>query len=207
MKKPNIEESEIDYVGHILHKNVHTISRRLGQYQRYVETFTPLAIQFNKIGLGPLTNERVESIKIGNFNKILDKYQKLAEADIENVGFVFRPVGNEAISKGRASIVGFLGTLNLHHRNNQDTSDCPIVDGLPVITEEFKNAIEEAFTNRILTKEGSDFYKAYMVAKEAVKRLIELGGNPEHHFNFDYSDGLNLTAIPEDKPFNVHQVK
>jgi hypothetical protein len=206
MKKSEGNE-EISYVGHILSVQEYTIARRLSSYDRYVETITPLAIEFNKIGLQPLTNERLLSIQIGNTNKFLDEYQKLSEADIANVGFIFRPMGNDAIAKGRSAIASFLGRFQLMLRNNQDTADCPIVDGVPVVTEEFKNAIREAFTNRILTKEGSDFYKAFLVAKDAVKALFDMGGFADNNFYFDKNEGLGLVTVPEERPFNVHQFK
>jgi len=194
--KTQIAEEE-NYIGHVLFINNADYNRAKSRYSRFVEKIAPLAAELTKIGLSPLTIESLNQIAIGKFDQFTAEFKEKAEADISNVGFVFRPIGQDSIKKGLRSITEFLGRFQLVLSNSQDELDCPVIKGVPAYSPEFDAEVKERFTNRIQTEAGSDFYKKFLIAQAAVKELCDMGGRPELHFDWDRELGLSLSAVAE----------
>jgi hypothetical protein len=196
MKKAE-ETLEQDYVGHVLHIQKTEISRELAKFEAFVENITPYAQKYNGLKLAPLTADTLRSITVGNFTSIIAEFRNLAEADISNISFVFQPTSAEAIENGIAALKTFLYDFQRKCTVYQVGTIIPVIDGLPVITQELKDSIEDRFTNKICTKEGSDFYKQFLIAQAEVKKLTEMGGVPEYHYDWDKAEGLQLSFVPE----------
>jgi hypothetical protein len=191
------KSEEKSYVGHVLHFQESDYNRARARYSRYAETISPFAKEIIRLGLSPLTADSIQSLSIGKFERFTNEFKEKAETDISSLGYVFKPVAIESLTKSLQSINAFLSRFRDALANMPEEIDCPLVDGIPTYTPEFEKDVQERFTNRIRTEEGSEFYKKFLIAQAAIQDLCDMGGRPEIHFDFDRELGLSLSGVAE----------
>jgi tetrahydrodipicolinate N-succinyltransferase len=173
------------------------LNRELVKYKQYLEAINPTAEELKRIGLPPLTHDTVRNLFSRNYAAFQQQFEELAKADIGNIGFVFKAVSDTAIANGVDQLMRFFRSQELKLHTLEEFSDCPLIDGFAVLTDDFKNEVRERFTMRIKTEEGARYYEAYLRAEHAINEMLSMGALAGYHFQYGPKGELALLNICE----------
>lgn len=183
------------YLGYVVHFYEGNYHREVNRYQRFAESVAPIVEELKRIGLPDLTSETFNRL-IGGFHEtFVEDLRALAKKDSDKIGFVFKPVYGDALEKAVQALRSYLHSKYNILQGGALLGDMPIINGVPTVTDQFKEQLREKHTMRIRTEEGAKFYELFLEAQAKIKEMIEMGFPPETAYDWDGTDGLYLRNL------------
>ncbi len=189
-----MKKNQNNNVGKVLFFDQSQYDRRISGYNLFIEALTPLCVKFNQWQIGPMTAERLQRISSGGASSMLAELTSRLEDSTAELN----PILSESVRAGQeATITRFrtlVGEIRHQLQTHSDIYDCPIVEGVPVLTDEFKQNLKDQYSLKIQNTEQSEHYNLFQAAADSVKALIDAGGVPGTTFDL-HTDGLTLYRL------------